>query len=306
MRGDQTLVADRELRQLLRTGTFAQVLDHALNVRGLSLERVQRHLAAHGVTVSRAALSYWRHGRSRPERAESLRAVRLLENVLELPAASLMSRLGPPRSRGAHAEPGTVDRRRLWPAHSRLLAELDAPPDSQLRQLDIHEHVQLNEKRQLAEVRTRLVLQALADRVDRCVVYHWNEEPVLPVITDVRYCRLGRVRTNTAAGATVSELLFDQRLSAGECAVVEYVTAYSPGDDELTYYHRRFTRPVRQFLLQVGFAGAAPASCVPYRQTALDAPRRTGGRLWIGASNTAHLVVTDAGPGIIGLTWDWD
>ncbi|WP_344314896.1 hypothetical protein [Fodinicola feengrottensis] len=305
---DQTLrvVPDRHLRHLLRHGTFAQVLDHAITVRGLSLERVQHHLGEGGVQVSRTALSYWRHGRSRPERAESLRAVQLLEKVLGLPAASLVSMLGPPRPRGRQPqEPGTLDRRRLWPSHSPLLAALNAPPDGQLRYLDVHEHVQVDENRVISTVRTRLVLEALVDRVDRCVVYQWNEEPHQPAVTDVRYCRLGRVRGNGAAGATVSELLLDQRLSAGDRSVVEYVSAY-PSGQELTWFHRRFTRPVQQYLLQVSFACPAPATCTPYRQNTLEGPRRLEPPLWIGASNTAHLVVTNAGPGIVGLTWAWD
>ena len=56
----------------------------------------------------------------------------------------------------------------------------------------------------------------------------------------------------------------------------------------------------------MGFTGAAPAQCVPYRQrTPVTAPRLDA-PLWIGASNTAHLVVEDVRPGIVGLSWEWD
>jgi hypothetical protein len=55
-----SLPVDRELRLLLRHGTFAQALDHAFVTRGLSLERVRHHLATHGIRVSRAALSHQR------------------------------------------------------------------------------------------------------------------------------------------------------------------------------------------------------------------------------------------------------
>lgn len=302
------LPADRELRRLLRTGTFAQVLDHALNVRGLSLERVQHHLAERGVRVSRGALSYWRHGRSRPERAESLRAVRALEDLLGLTAGALVSMLGPPRPRGRRrAEPGSVDRRRLWPTHTPLLADLDAPPDGQLRYLSVHEHVLVNEHRQLATLRTRLVLEALADHVDRCLVYQWSEASErLPVLTEPRYCRPGRIRRNEAAGATVCELVLDQRLSAGERMVVEFCWVSQPDGPELTFFHRRFTRPVREFVLQVEFTGQVPATCVPYRQLTADSPRHLDPPLWIGASRTAHSVLTDVRPGVVGVSWTWD
>jgi hypothetical protein len=297
---------DRELRRLLRHGTFAQVLDHALNARGLSLERVQYHLAGQGVQVSRAALSYWRHGRSRPERAESLRAVRGLETVLDLPPESLVCLLGPPRPRGRlKNEPDAIDRRRLWPAHGRLLAAMDAPPDNRIRILDAHEHVLVGRDRRLASLRTRLVLEAVADRVDRCVVFLWAESSPAAVPVDFKYCRLGRVRADDTAGATVCELVLDQRLAPGERTVVEYTSPFPPGD-ELTFFDHRFTRPIRQYVLQVEFTGEVPAGCVPFRQAGVHSPRHVSPPLWIGASHTAHLVVTDSGPGIVGLAWEWD
>ncbi|GAA1617210.1 hypothetical protein [Catellatospora bangladeshensis] len=298
--------ADRELRRLLRDGTFAQVLDHAFTTRGLSLERVQHHLTRRGVQVSRAALSYWRHGRSRPERSESLRAVTALEELLELPPASLVSMLGPPRPRGRRpAEPGTVDRRRLWPAHAPLLAALDAPPDGQLRHLDVHERVRLDERRRLVSITSRLVLEATTDRVDRCMVYHWGEGTP-PELRNLRYCRQGRVRADAEGGATVFELRLDQRLAALERTVVEFEYGFADWPDELTWYHHRFTRPARQYVLQVEFAGGPPATCVPFRQATLQTPRQLGAPLWIGESHTAHLVLTDVPPGLVGLRWEWD
>ncbi|EYT78777.1 hypothetical protein CF54_35235 [Streptomyces sp. Tu 6176] len=303
--GDRPI--DRELRRLLRDGTFAQVLDYALNHRGLSLERVQHHLAAQGVRVSRAALSYWRHGRSRPERAESLRAVRGLEAVLGLPAASLVSRLGPPRPRGRcrKAEPDAIDRRRLWPAHRPLLAAMGALPDDRIRKLDVHEHVLVGEDHRLSSLRTRMVFEASADRVDRCVVLLWAEDSAAAVPSDVKYCRVGRVRADDATGATVCELLLEQRLAAGERSVVEFTSHFPPGP-ELTFYHHRFTRPIRQYVLQTEFSGRLPVSCVPFRQAGVHAPRHVGAPLWIGPSGTAHLVITDSGPGIVGMSWEWD
>ena len=50
---------------------FADALTKAVDSSGLSLERIQHHLAARGMQVSLSTLSYWRRGRSRPERPES-------------------------------------------------------------------------------------------------------------------------------------------------------------------------------------------------------------------------------------------
>ncbi|MFC0548289.1 XRE family transcriptional regulator [Kutzneria chonburiensis] len=297
---------DRELRRLLRHGTFAQALDRAMTVRGLSLDRVQQHLAARDVRVSRAALSYWRRGRSRPERTESLRAIRALEDLLGLPAESLVALLGPPRPRGrtVGSEAASVDRRRLWTACGPLLADISAPPEGQVRYLAVHEHVSVDGDRYLRSVRTRLVLEAAVDRVDRCVVYQWAEDPVRPSLDGLAYCRPGRIRVDASNAAMVCELLLEQRLGAGERTVVEYGFTY-PAGLPLTSYDRRFTRASRQYLLQVAFNDDVPASCMPYHQAAPGAPRHVEGPLWLGASATAHLVVPDAGPGIVGLRWEW-
>ncbi|NDZ73640.1 hypothetical protein G3I36_21840, partial [Streptomyces sp. SID10362] len=52
--------------------------------------RVQHHLAHRGVKLGVTSLSYWQQGARRPRRAESLRAVRALEEVLSLPDDSLL------------------------------------------------------------------------------------------------------------------------------------------------------------------------------------------------------------------------
>ncbi len=86
--------------------TFPAVLREALGRRGLSLERVSERLKARGITISQATLSSWQRGRSQPERARSLRAVDVLEEILDLPAGTLRSLLGPRRPRGRTTPPG--------------------------------------------------------------------------------------------------------------------------------------------------------------------------------------------------------
>ena len=56
----------------IRREEFAEALSRAVEASGLSLERIQHHLELRGVQVSLSTLSYWRRGRSRPERPESL------------------------------------------------------------------------------------------------------------------------------------------------------------------------------------------------------------------------------------------
>src|SRR5262245_60663045 len=120
----------RDLAHAMRTGPFSAVLHLAIEASMLRLEEIQERLAAQGISVSLTTLSYWRRGRSRPERPESMRAVRLLEDILGLPAESLISQLGPRRPRGrwlAHP-PGSIEIDRLFQNSTgvaKMLDELD-------------------------------------------------------------------------------------------------------------------------------------------------------------------------------------
>src|SRR5881227_4086770 len=79
-----------ELDTALRGGPFHVALRAAIAARGLPLQRVQHHLSRYGVKVGVTSLSYWQQGARRPQRPESLRAVRALEEILQLPEESLI------------------------------------------------------------------------------------------------------------------------------------------------------------------------------------------------------------------------
>ncbi|MBE1500683.1 MULTISPECIES: transcriptional regulator [Amycolatopsis] len=110
MTGQRTRTIDRgeqaELSQLLAAGPFDVALRAAIRARGLGLDRIRYRLRGRGTTVSLATLSHWQSGRCRPERAESLEALRNLEDILNVPDGSLSKLLGPPRGRTRfHAQP---------------------------------------------------------------------------------------------------------------------------------------------------------------------------------------------------------
>jgi transcriptional regulator with XRE-family HTH domain len=96
-------IAGREVELLLATGPFEAALRAAIRARGLGLERIRYRLRGRGVSISLATLSHWQSGRCRPERPESLQALRHIEEVLEIPPGSLINLLGPPRSRTRRA-----------------------------------------------------------------------------------------------------------------------------------------------------------------------------------------------------------
>ncbi|MGY0236347.1 hypothetical protein [Longispora urticae] len=305
---------DRELAQVMRTGPFSVALHLAIESRGWTLERVQRGLLGHGVGLSLSTLSYWRRGRSRPERPESLRAVHLIERLLDLPEGSLTGLLdgrSRPLRPGRSPQP-SLDPERLWSAPAglaRTFGQLTAPPQDHLLRVSVHEELEVGPDRHLRVMRTRLVLLALADRLSHCRVVYWAEVPGTepPSIGATRFCRPGRIRTDLDSGFSVTELVLDRMLQRGEYAALEYEVLPGPTAEIIDEFTRRSAVPIREYALSVWFDPAAlPARCVRLERRTADGPTSDGEELWLGASGTAQLVVIDAPPGQVGMRWEWE
>ncbi|MFE2107458.1 hypothetical protein ACFXAF_16505 [Kitasatospora sp. NPDC059463] len=297
------------------TGGFADTLHVAIEASGLSLDRIRAALAQRGVRVSVTTLSYWRRGRSQPERASSLRAVHLLEELLGLPHSTLSALLGPPRPRGRWAANATTSHLRLedvWPGEqdiSDVFTELDAPPAGELERLSVHDSYYVDADRRGNLLRLRQVVRATVAGVTRCLVVHKADEEGTgcPEITGVRHGRLGRVRRRTEAGLIVGEVMLDRPLGLGDSTVFEYEVEIPSGGARTTEYSRRFATPVREYVLQVHFDPATvPVHCERYdRDPGADVDRRRE-QLWIGASASAHVLAPDQQPGHIGVRWEWE
>ncbi|SEP50954.1 hypothetical protein SAMN04489732_11584 [Amycolatopsis saalfeldensis] len=288
--------------------SFAVTLDAAIEESGLSLDRLRHHLAARGVTLSRSALSYWRRGRSQPERSASLEAVTHLEAVLSLSPGTLTSQLGPraPRGRWLGRPADRVERRRLWPELRPFSAELKPPPDGQLAFWSIHDRVLVDDGGSERALRVHLVAEATMDGVDRLMTYHQSDHPLPgePRYQGVRFARTGRVRVDRASGMTVGELHLDRVLAAGEVTAVEYEIVFPPGE-RIDHYHRRFTRPVPEYVCQVQFGLNVPRRVRAYEQRGLSGPRHPGAPLRIGTTHAVTFAARDVRPGLCGPRWEW-
>jgi len=295
-------------------GTFAEALHAAIEASGLSLDRIRAALAQQGVRVSITTLSYWRRGRSQPERATSLRAVHLLEELLGLPHAALSSLLGPPRPRGRWVTPAVSDSLRVqdvWPGEREMydvFAELDAPPSGELERLSIHDAYFVDAQQRGYMLRMRQVVRATVSGVARCLVVHKADDEATgcPEITSVRQARLGRVRRRPEIGLLVAELLLDRPLALGDSTVFEYEVEIPPGDPT-TNYARFFAVPVREYVLQVHFdPSAVPAHCERFDREPGEETDKRRQQLWIGASASAHVLAPDQAPGQVGIRWEWE
>ncbi|MEV4056312.1 hypothetical protein AB0J55_34345 [Amycolatopsis sp. NPDC049688] len=293
---------------------FAIRLRAAIATSGLSLDRIQARLRARGVVVSVTALSYWQSGKRQPERQSSLSAVRTLEEILDIPAGSLLGLLPPPRPRGgagkrhAGGEPMSFPRQVLQPLLDKVGAPHALDQQQPLKMVGLHDLCEIATDGGQRAVTARAVFQAAADGQDRWLLVYTQDDPAAgaPELHAVRNCRVGRAEVDEAHGLIVAELLFDRPINRGETHLIEYTLTNSgpPYPECRNTHYREFRRPVREYLLEVRFApGTAPGRCWQYsRNGATGTLARRA--LKLDGADGVHAVVFDFGPGVFGIDWD--
>ncbi|CAL9596421.1 hypothetical protein [Streptomyces sp. Tu 3180] len=306
-------VATAELDSALRGGPFHVALRAAIAARGLPLQRVQHHLSRHGVKVGVTSLSYWQQGARRPQRPESLRAVRALEEILQLPEESLIRLLADADERPADRPSAVRSYRSRIEASGvleRLLADLGAEREGGLHTLGHHERVRIGARRELAERESHHIVRAHRDGVDRFVAVHHGDPGSAPdrmTVHALENCRTGRVRRHHDTGVLAAELLFDTRLRAGDTFLFRYAVEDGTAGVSREYVHGTNT-PGGQYALQVCFdAGALPVRCHRFAQHSAAAPR--GGRRELalsGRHRSVHLVEPRVRSGYVGIAWEWE
>jgi hypothetical protein len=298
----------------LRSGSFAEALRAAIAERGLSLDRLQQRLAARGARVGVATLSCWQSGSRRPERPASLRAVSVLEEVLELPPGSLVVLLGPPRPRGPgvglpHGSRGYRHLMTVASQPSVLLAELGTTADEKLHIAAQHESVWIGPDRAAHRRETFQVLRAHQDGVDRYIAIAIGDpgaDADRMAIQALENCRVGRVRRDRVAGIVVSELLFDLVLRSGQTHLIRYEIVDESGA-ECVEYDRGFRFPAGQYALQVRFAAAAlPIACFRYAgRRDIVAGLTDQAELTLSGHHSVHVSLAPVPPGVVGIRWEW-
>lgn len=301
-----------ELETALEGGPFHVALRAAIAARGLPLQRVQHHLSRYGVKVGVTSLSYWQQGARRPQRPESLRAVRALEEILQLPDESLIRLLVKPEELGGPQRPSRSYRSLVAASGvlEEMLAELDASPDGGLHTICHHECVRIGARRELLARDSHHIVRAYKDGVDRHVAVHHGDPGCVPESIAVRAlenCRTGRVRRHAETGVVVAELLFDLRLRTGDTFLFRYCFEDGTAGPSSEYV-RGFGSSGGQYALQIRFAeDALPLRCHRFTQRSAAAPRSGRRELPLsGPHHSVHLVEPRVRSGIVGIGWDWE
>lgn len=305
--------AGHEVDALLRTGPFHDALRAAIDRSGLTLDRLRERLARRGIHVSLASLSYWRQGRSRPERPDSLRAVGAIEMILGLPRHSLEALLGPPRPRGRWVGRAIASKRygNLLEPASALAETVDAlvgQSDGRLRPHFIDESAVLDRTGAIRQIRCRQVVRAIADDPDRHVAVYCEEpgtDPTAMAFVALENCRVGRVRRHATAPIIAAELLFDRTLRTGQTHLFEYKVTVTDGKPT-SVYRRAFRYPSDIYVLSVRFhRGRLPVRCTSYLQQGEDPEHAVGEELHLSPGHIVHISTSDVAPGVLGIEWDW-
>ena len=263
-----------DLDHLLAHGPFPAALRAAIGASGLSLERIRHRLARRGLSVSVPTLSLWQSGRRRPERAESLRVLVGLEQVLELPSGSLGTLLGPRKPRG-RMPPGALA--------------------GQLVTLSQHDQADIDASGRLSSVRARVVLRAGGPGLERWPV-RWDVQPgVAPKIVADRNCRVGSVEHDLDRNRLTAEFVLGSPPASGEAVIVEYRATF-PARAVAQEFVRIFDRPVRDYLLEARFA-VLPVRCA---RVGDEEPDR---ELNPDSGGTVHVAEADVA-GRICIRWE--
>jgi hypothetical protein len=290
---------------------FHSVLRAAISDSGLTLDRLRHRLAQRGIQVSVTSLSYWQQGRSRPERADSLRAVRAIESILGMPRHSLAALLGPPRPRGRWTKRDRDYDGILGPAQAltEAVTPMLGPSDHKLGVFSEEDTVVVGPDRTIQSVRTRLVVEATSDGPDRYVAVYSAEpgsDSTDIQITAEENCRLGRVRRHPDEAVIAAELLFDRRLRLGETHIFDYQVTISAPPVSVDY-RRGFRYPASTYVLRVRFTeGVLPAQIHAFAQHKPHATICVGDELIVTSGQWVHRADRDVKPGVLGISWEWD
>lgn len=285
--------------------TFPEAFASALTQRGVSLSWLHRRLVERGHPVSPAALSYWRSGRSQPERGTSRDALEEIERLLRLKPGALTSKLGPSRRPGPR--PGEKSVLELFadtPGVQEALESLDFEGlyDELAEQLR-HITVDVDASGNATTVLVRAIMQARRDGARRTpLIVTLDGAGLPPRFVPVAGCSLGRQRTDLASGVFAAELLLERPLAHRETCMFELRVELSEPSRE-TWFDHYAARRIGELLVWVRFDPARrPARVERYTRVDED---ETSEVVVLGDGTGVHALARGFGPGILGIRWEW-
>jgi hypothetical protein len=286
------------------SSAFAEAFAEALAGRGVSLSWLHRRLVERGHPVSPAALSYWRSGRSQPERGTSRDALVEIERLLWVPPGTLVSRLGPSRRPGPRPAERTL--REMFtenPGMEQALATLgfEGLYDELIEQVR-HITADVDAEGCIGQTRLQTVMQARRDGARRTpVIITADDRGQVPTFVPIAGCSMGRM-TVGQGGVHAIELILERTLAKGELHPYELLVDLAAPDDDTTLDHYA-ARRLSELMVWVRFhPDHLPAHVERY---ALTGDHEESEKLELGDGTSAMVMARGFGPGILGIRWGW-
>jgi hypothetical protein len=285
--------------------SFAEAFAEALERRGVSLARLHQRLVERGHRVSPAALSYWRSGRSQPERGTSRDALFEIERLLRVPSGELTALLGPSRRPGPRpAEKTLTELYAETPGMETALRSLgfEGLYDEMVENVR-HITLDVDADGRAFRSQVRAVMQARRDGACRTpLMFTHDSEGRVPRFVPGAGCRLGREVIDTESRVYAVELLFDRTLAKDETSLYELtVELPEPIDDTCVDHYA--ARRLHELLVWVRFDPARLPSYVE-RYTQIGGEEHSVA-VALGGGTGAHTMARGFGPGVLGLRWEW-
>ncbi|HET7430308.1 MAG TPA: hypothetical protein VFJ89_02280 [Nocardioides sp.] len=285
--------------------SFAEAFAAALERRGVSLSWLHQRLVELGHPVSPAALSYWRSGRSQPERGTSRDALVEVERLLRVPPGELVDRLGPSRRPGPRpAEKTLTEMYAETPGMETALQTLgfEGLYDEVVENVR-HITLDVDADGRAYRYQVRAVMQARRDGARRTpLLITQDSEGRVPRFVPVAGCRLGRESFDSATRVYAVELLLDRTLRKDETSLYE-LTVELPEPIRDTCVDHYAARRLHELLVWVRFDPARLPSYVE-RYTQIGREEHSVA-VALGGGSGAHAMARGFGPGILGLRWEW-
>jgi hypothetical protein len=284
---------------------FPEAFAEALSRRGVSLAWLHHRLVERGHPVSQAALSYWRSGRSQPERGTSREALVEIERLLRVGPGALTSRLGPSRRPGP--QPGERSTRELLANRPDVMSALTSLGFRGLYD-ELTEHlrhvvVDVDAEGCVTAFQVRAVLQARHDGARRTPhLFTTDEDAGAPRFVPVAGCSLGRSSIDGDTCVFGVELVLDRPLAKDEYGPYELrVELPRPSVDPS--YHHFAARRMSTLLIWVRFDPSRLPRVVE-RHCETDHGEEVE-ELSLGGGTSTHVLARGFGPGLLGVRWKW-
>jgi hypothetical protein len=284
---------------------FPDAFAEALRRRGVTLAWLHERLVECGSPVSTTALSYWRSGRSQPERGTSLDALTEIERLLRVTSGHLTSLLGPSRRPGPR--PGERSMQELFaetPGVVPALAALgfEGLYDELVEQLR-HITVDVDANGQARSMEVRAIMQARHAGARRTpLIVTLDDLSLAPTFIPVAGCSIGRSFIDPETGVFAAELLVDHTLAKDETCLYELaIELAQPSDDDWIDHYA--ARRLGELLIWVRFdESRVPSRVERYVQTEYVDETED---ISLGGGSSVHALARGFGPGMLGIRWTW-